>query len=211
MWGVIAALAILGIIGLVFSWKSPEEPKAPDVFAPILSQGSGQQTQSNQPQIHNFMHIITIQTNFGNIQFETYDADAPKAVQNFLSLAQKGFYNNLTFHRVIPGFMIQGGDPKGDGTGGPGYAFGDELNPDTESYKNGYKKGVVAMANAGPNTNGSQFFVMLSDYNLPHNYTIFGRVMSGQDAVDAIGKVKTGANDRPQQPVVMKEVKVQTK
>lgn len=157
------------------------------------------------------MHIVTLQTNFGEIQFETYDADAPKAAQNFISLAQKGFYNNLIFHRVIPGFMIQGGDPKGDGTGGPGYQFEDELNPDTESYKNGYKKGVVAMANAGPNTNGSQFFIMLADYPLPNNYTIFGRVIKGQEVVDAIGKTPTGSQDRPQKPVIMKAVSVQAK
>ncbi|MBI4224718.1 MAG: peptidylprolyl isomerase [Candidatus Sungbacteria bacterium] len=157
------------------------------------------------------MHTITLQTNFGEIQFETYDADAPKASQNFITLAQKGFYNNLTFHRVIPGFMIQGGDPKGNGTGGPGYQFEDELNPNTESYKNGYKKGVVAMANAGPNTNGSQFFIMLADYPLPNSYTIFGRVVKGQDVVDAIGKTPTGAQDRPQKPVIIQAVKVAEK
>ncbi|MBI3442199.1 MAG: peptidylprolyl isomerase [Candidatus Sungbacteria bacterium] len=157
------------------------------------------------------MHIISIQTSFGEIQFETYDADAPKTVQNFISLAQKGFYNTLTFHRVISGFMIQGGDPKGNGTGGPGYQFEDELNPNTESYKNGYRKGVVAMANAGPNTNGSQFFIMLADYPLPNNYTIFGRVVKGQDVVDTIGKVQTGTQDRPQKPLTMQSVKVVAK
>lgn len=226
VWAVVAALAILGIVGFVFSREKPEEAKAPDVFAPILSQESQQaqpdlsrpvaekspsSNQSPTKGVRNFMHIVTLQTNFGEIQFETYDADAPKAAQNFISLAQKGFYNNLIFHRVIPGFMIQGGDPKGDGTGGPGYQFEDELNPDTESYKNGYKKGVVAMANAGPNTNGSQFFIMLADYPLPNNYTIFGRVIKGQEVVDAIGKTPTGSQDRPQKPVIMKEIKVETK
>ncbi len=153
-------------------------------------------------------NMITIETNYGKIVFETYNEDAPKTVENFVTLANKGFYNNLTFHRVIKGFMIQGGDPNGNGTGGPGYKFDDELNPNTSSYKAGYKKGVVAMANAGPNTNGSQFFIMTEDYPLPNSYTIFGKVVSGQDVVDAIANVQTGANDRPVNPVVMKSVTV---
>ena len=104
--------------------------------------------------------------------------------------------------------MIQGGDPQGTGAGGPGYNFNDELNPKTDSYKAGYKKGVVAMANAGPNTNGSQFFIMVSDYPLPNNYTIFGKVISGQDVADAISKVPTGSNDRPVSKVIMEKVTV---
>ncbi|MBI5135194.1 peptidylprolyl isomerase [Candidatus Uhrbacteria bacterium] len=156
------------------------------------------------------MHRITLETSKGTIQFETYDADAPKASDNFVTLAQKGFYNNLIFHRVIKGFMIQGGDPSGNGTGGPGYQFEDELNPATESYKNGYKKGIVAMANAGPNTNGSQFFIMLEDYPLPNNYTIFGHVVKGQEVVDAIGLVKTDAGDKPVEAVVIKKATVET-
>jgi len=154
------------------------------------------------------MNKVTIDTNFGKIVLELYEKDAPKTVENFKTLAEKGFYNNLIFHRVISGFMIQGGDPSGNGTGGPGYKFEDELNPNTASYKTGYKKGVLAMANSGPNTNGSQFFIMLENYPLPHNYTIFGHVVSGQEVVDAIGKTKTGANDRPVAPVVMKSVTV---
>ena len=153
--------------------------------------------------------MVTIETNYGVIKFEMYDDDAPKTVENFVTLAKKGFYDGLTFHRVIGGFMIQGGDPDGNGAGGPGYQFDDELNPETPSYKEGYKKGVVAMANAGPNTNGSQFFIMLEDYPLPNLYTIFGKVVEGQTVVDAIGQVKTGANDRPLEPVVMKRVTVE--
>ena len=144
----------------------------------------------------------------GDISFETYDADAPNTVKNFITLAEKGFYNGVIFHRVIPGFMIQGGDPLGTGTGGPGYTFADELNPNTDSYKAGYQKGVVAMANAGPNTNGSQFFIMVSDYPLPNNYTIFGKVISGQDVADAISKVPTNSNDRPVSKVIMEKVNV---
>lgn len=158
---------------------------------------------------NNKTHMITIETNYGKIVIETYDSDAPKTVNNFVTLAQKGFYNGLTFHRVIKGFMIQGGDPIGNGTGGPGYSFEDELNPNTASYKAGYKRGVVAMANAGPNTNGSQFFIMHQDYPLPNNYTIFGHVVSGQEVVDKIANVQTGANDKPVTPVVMKAVSVQ--
>ena len=157
------------------------------------------------------MHQITLQTNLGDITFDTYDADAPKAVDNFVTLAKKGFYKNLIFHRVIKGFMIQGGDPNGNGTGGPGYSFEDELNPATESYKQGYVKGVVAMANAGPNTNGSQFFIMLQDNPLPHNYTIFGKVIAGQNVVDAIGEVKTNGSDKPFDNVTIKGVIVNTK
>ena len=153
------------------------------------------------------MRLITIKTNLGEIQFKTYDNDAPKTVDNFVKLANKGFYNNLTFHRVIRSFMIQGGDPNGDGTGGPGYAFEDELNPDTESYKEGYKKGVVAMANAGPNTNGSQFFILLEDSPLPNKYTIFGKVVKGQEVVTAIGNVATNPeNDQPLEPVIIESI-----
>lgn len=154
-------------------------------------------------------HMVTVETNYGKIVFETYDSDAPKTVNNFVTLAGKGFYNGLTFHRVIKGFMIQGGDPNGNGTGGPGYQFEDELNPNTDSYKAGYKKGVVAMANAGPNTNGSQFFIMTADYPLPNAYTIFGKVVSGQDIVDKIANLPTGANDRPVSPVTMTKVTVE--
>lgn len=155
-------------------------------------------SQTNQPVS---MHLITLKTSMGDIQFETYDQDAPKTVNNFITLAQKGFYNNVIFHRVIKGFMIQGGDPTGTGSGGPGYKFADELDPNTPSYQQGYVKGVVAMANAGPDTNGSQFFIMAADYPLPHNYTIFGKVVAGQDVVDAINSLPTNPqNDKPLNP-----------
>jgi len=157
----------------------------------------------------NNMHLIKIETNVGEIQFQTYDADAPKTVENFISLANKGFYDGLIFHRVMKNFVIQGGDPNGTGTGGPGYKFEDELDPNTESYKEGYKKGVVAMANSGPNTNGSQFFIMLQDYPLPHSYTIFGKVVVGQDVVDYIGKLETDSDDKPLQTVIMRKVSVE--
>ncbi|HEY4504121.1 MAG TPA: peptidylprolyl isomerase [Candidatus Paceibacterota bacterium] len=157
----------------------------------------------------NNMHIITIETNKGVIVFQTYDKDAPKAVKNFIDLANKGFYDGVIFHRVIKGFMIQGGDPTGTGRGGPGYTFEDELDPATESYKFGYKRGIVAMANAGPNTNGSQFFIMHADYPLPNSYTIFGRVISGMDVVDNIANSKTGDADKPLEDIVMNKISVE--
>lgn len=158
--------------------------------------------------LKNNMHIVTIDTDFGEIKFETFDKDAPKTVNNFITLAEKGFYNGLIFHRVVKGFVIQGGDPNGNGTGGPGYKFEDELDPNSEAGKLGYKKGVVAMANSGPNTNGSQFFITLADVPLPYKYTIFGKVIKGIDVVDKIGMVETGQGDKPVQPVFMKKVTV---
>ncbi len=137
-----------------------------------------------------------IQTAKGTIEFELFGDETPKTVSNFIYLAKDGFYDTLTFHRVEPGFVIQGGDPNGNGTGGPGYAFADE------PVKRKYTKGIVAMANAGPNTNGSQFFIMLADNPLPPNYTIFGQVIQGQDVVDQIvvGDVmqKVTIEDNPQ-------------
>lgn len=132
----------------------------------------------------------TIHTAKGDIVIQLYPQDAPKTVANFATLAERGYYNNLTFHRVEPGFVIQGGDPNGNGTGGVsiyGPVFNDELNPATASYKAGYVEGVVAMANRGPNTNGSQFFIMLADNtDLPKQYTIFGKVTSGMPVVKSI-------------------------
>ncbi len=125
--------------------------------------------------------IARINTEKGEIVIVLYADTAPLTTSNFVGLAQRGFYNGLTFHRREEGFVIQGGDPNGNGTGGPGYTFADELK-DNHTYK----RGVVAMANRGPNTNGSQFFIMLSDYPLPKQYTIFGEVLSGMEAVDAI-------------------------
>ncbi len=154
------------------------------------------------------MHTVILKTNFGEITFETYDVDAPKAVNNFITLANKGYYDNVIFHRIIPGFMIQGGDPTGTGRGGPGYKFEDELNPSSPSGKEGYKKGVVAMANSGANTNGSQFFIMLADYPLDYKYTIFGKVIAGQEVVDIIGQIATDADDRPQKQVTIQGVTV---
>lgn len=150
---------------------------------------------------------VVLETTKGKIKLKLNSKDAPFAAASYMKLADNKFYNNLIFHRIISGFMIQGGDPKGTGIGGPGYKFIDELNPETQSYKDGYKKGVLAMANSGKNTNGSQFFIMLADYPLANDYTIFGKVASGQEVVDAIGKVSTNkSNNRPYTDVKMLKV-----
>lgn len=198
------------------TWQTQTPNENPTVNAtataaeenPTAGKRAQEQSTSTPASVKNMRRLVTIKTNFGAIQFQTFDADAPKTVANFIALADKGFYDNLTFHRIIKGFMIQGGDPNHDGAGGPGYQFADELNPETESYKAGYVKGAVAMANAGPNTNGSQFFIMLEDYPLPRNYTIFGKVVKGQEVVDKIGAEKTGANDKPLNPVIMEKITV---
>lgn len=180
--------------------KSP--PQTPEQAAP-------ETTTNPSPKINkNFMHTVTIETSKGIIVFETYDADAPKASSNFATLAQKGFYDGTIFHRVIPGFMIQGGDPTGTGMGGPGYKFADELDPNTVSAKAGYVRGTVAMANSGADTNGSQFFIMHKDYPLPHKYTIFGKVISGMEVVDAIATANKDSNDKPLTKIVMNKVTV---
>lgn len=133
----------------------------------------------------NKTYVATVDTSLGSFDITFFAKDAPKTVNNFVCLAKAGFYDNVIFHRVIAGFMIQGGDPTGTGTGGPGYRFEDE--PVTRPYK----RGTVAMANAGPNTNGSQFFVCHADAGLPPNYTIFGEVTSGMDTIDMIATVET--------------------
>ena len=153
-----------------------------------------------------------IQTNQGTIRFELLEQDAPKTTENFRLLAERSYYDGVIFHRVIKGFMIQGGDPTGTGRGGQsawGGRFADEIDPSSEVYRRGYKAGAVAMANAGPNTNGSQFFIMHVDYPLPPNYTIFGRVTKGQDVVDAIASRKTDHNDRPLSDVKMEKVTIE--
>lgn len=163
------------------------------------------------------MHA-TFTTSLGSFEVEFYPDAAPKTVENFTTLAQKGFYDGTRFHRVINDFMIQGGDPNSKdpalqsrwGTGGPGYQFADEINPKAEPYLTGYKRGVLAMANSGPNTNGSQFFVMHADQALPPLYTIFGHVTSGIETIDKIANVQTtgGPYDRPLTDVVLEKVVV---
>ena len=148
------------------------------------------------------MHAV-IRTEKGDIRLELYPDQTPLTVANFVNLAERGYYDGVTFHRVISNFMIQGGDPTGTGRGGPGYRFRDELEGNGD-----YSRGTVAMANAGPNTNGSQFFICHTDVGLPHSYTIFGQVRSGMDAVDSIATSDTDGADRPHEDVVINEATI---
>ncbi len=147
-------------------------------------------------------YTATIETTAGTMTAELFPGDAPLTVNNFVFLARDEYYSDVIFHRVIKGFMIQGGDPTGTGTGGPGYRFADE------PVKRQYSRGTLAMANAGPNTNGSQFFVMHADYGLPPNYTIFGKLTEGHDVLDAIATAPTGRQDRPDEPVTIKSITI---
>ena len=147
-------------------------------------------------------YTATIETTAGTMTAQLFASEAPRTVNNFVFLANEGFYTDVIFHRVISGFMIQGGDPTGTGTGGPGYRF------DDEPVGRDYKRGTLAMANAGANTNGSQFFVMHADYALPPNYTIFGKLSAGEAVVDAIANAPKGAQDRPVNPVAIKSVTI---
>ena len=151
------------------------------------------------------MTTATIHTNHGAIELELFDGDAPKTVENFVSLAREGFYDGVTFHRVIPDFMVQGGDPTGTGSGGPGYQFEDEIN------EHPVARGALAMANAGPNTNGSQFFVVTAEACpwLDGKHTVFGRVTAGMDVVDRISELPRDGRDKPVEPATMERVEVE--
>ncbi|MBK9216161.1 MAG: peptidylprolyl isomerase [Chloracidobacterium sp.] len=156
--------------------------------------------------------VAVIETNHGTIKVELLEQDAPKTTENFRLLADKSYYDGVVFHRIIPNFMIQGGDPLGEGYGGEsawGGKFDDEIDRGSMLYAGMYEKGTVAMANSGPNTNGSQFFIMHVDYPLPPSYTKFGRVIEGQDVVDTIAQVTTNQNDKPLDPVVMNTVRIE--
>jgi peptidyl-prolyl cis-trans isomerase B (cyclophilin B) len=143
-------------------------------------------------------------TNHGAIEIELFDEDAPKTVENFRTLAQKGFYDGLSFHRIIKDFMIQGGCPQGTGTGGPGYTFEDEFN------QHKVERGALAMANAGPNTNGSQFFIVTTDAApwLDGKHTVFGKITGGMDVVDALEGLQTDGRDAPVEPAVIEKLEV---
>lgn len=154
-------------------------------------------------------YMATLETNKGTITVEFFPGDAPNTVNNFVCLAEDGYFDETPFHRIVKGFVIQGGDPTGTGSGGPGYKFNDE------PVSRDYERGTLAMANAGPNTNGSQFFVVLDDLRgkLPKNYTIFGKVTEGLDIVDAIANTPTsvgrsGEKSTPDEPIILKRVTV---
>jgi cyclophilin family peptidyl-prolyl cis-trans isomerase len=199
MSSLIVALGLLGSVAAVFGGNDKPE-------------GAEQ-----EPKV---THTAVIKTNLGDIEVELYGDDAPKTVANFVGLANKGFYNGILFHRVAPGFVIQAGDPKTKqdslrrmwGTGGEsiyGGDFADELNPNAPSYKRGYVEGALAMANRGPNTNTSQFFITLAEVGLQKNYTIFGKVTKGMDVVHKIEHVELVDGSVPKEPV--KIISVTTK
>ena len=182
----------------------PEETTGADTVtsSPVINLN----TTTNTPKLMEFdakkHYTAVLKTEKGDITIALNFGQTPNTVKNFVDLARKNFYNNTVFHRVIKGFMIQGGDPRGDGTGGPGYKF------DDEPFKGEYKRGAVAMANSGPNTNGSQFFIMHADYPLPHKYAIFGQVVKGMEAVDAIAnsEVSAGYSGEASTPVIPTKV-----
>lgn len=209
---LVGAIVVVGIGAIIFfSSKSGNETKNSNETSESQTSAENTNTNSETPapvasgpctrsvnnkvmsekiDIKNKFVTLSVE-GYGDIKVQMYDADAPKTVENFLRLSASGYYDCLTFHRIAKGFVIQGGDPTGTGSGGEsvyGGEFADELNPNTQSAKEGYKKGVLAMANRGPNTNTSQFFIMLDDNQLPYNYTIFGKVVAGQDVVDKIGQ-----------------------
>jgi cyclophilin family peptidyl-prolyl cis-trans isomerase len=197
-----AAVAI--VFALVLSAACQSEPPAPgNPKVPAGAKSSGGK------------HAV-IETDKGPIEIEFFADQQPRAVENFRLLAEHGYYNGLTFHRIIKGFMIQGGDPDGTGMGGQsawGPAFADEIDQSSPLYREGYKRGILAYANSGPNTNGSQFFIMHADYPLPPAYVIFAKVTSGLDVVDALASVETTMGDdgnmsRPVTPVKMTKVTV---
>src|SRR5262245_19653233 len=175
------------------------------------SSSPGAATAKNSGGLH-----ALIDTDKGQIELEFLPGDAPKAVENFRLLAERGYYDGLTFHRIVKGFMIQGGDPSGDGTGGEsawGGTFEDEINQDSPTYRGGYRRGMVAMANAGPNTNGSQFFIMQADFPLAPAYVVIARVTKGIEVVDALADTPTtrgpdGEMSQPRTPPKMKKVTI---
>ena len=203
---ILLALALVACNGDDESATVAEPEPAPAPTAQPETTGESMSMQySSPPELtidtgKTYKAVIT--TTKGEIALDLFASEVPNTVNNFVFLAREGFYDNVIFHRVIPGFMIQGGDPTGTGMGGPGYRFNDE------PVRRPYVQGTLAMANAGPNTNGSQFFIMHADFALPPNYTIFGQATSGQDVVDAIATSPRGANDRPNEPTQILSVEI---
>ncbi len=216
---LVAVIIVLIIAGHIIRKSGVQKNQStPDSYAQTAATGA-ETTPAAEKEITPSIQTktmnphITLVTNKGNIEIELSADATPKTVENFIALAEKNFYDNTKFHRIIEGFMIQGGDPlsKDDammarwGTGGPGYQFNDEI---TAANKN--NRGTISMANAGPNTNGSQFFINLVDNNfLDTKHTVFGKVVKGMEVVDAIGLAATGANDRPTEAIIITDVTVQ--
>jgi len=169
---------------------------------------NGDSVSAKEKGAKNMNRIAVFETNMGTFEIELFEDKAPNTTKNFIDLAQKGFYNGLIFHRVIDGFMIQGGDPEGTGMGGPGYTIKDEFHKDLKHLS----EGILSMANAGPNTGGSQFFITLDKTPwLDGHHAVFGKVIKGMDVVKKIGRTKTGFNDRPVKDVIMEKVTIKDK
>lgn len=198
---IVIILLILGVTVVSIIVAKRVEKSSEKEITEIKKQGEVTQAPLTKK------YTAVLKTSAGEITVELSADKTPVTVNNFVSLAKKNFYNNTIFHRTVNGFMIQGGDPKGDGTGGPGYQFNDE------PFEGEYTRGVVAMANAGPNTNGSQFFIMHQDNPLPKNYVIFGRVTAGIEVVDKIATAPveqspTGEMSKPVNPVKVESIKI---
>lgn len=187
----LAVLLTLVLAGCVTTQEPPEQP-------PIIE-------EDNDQEVIEMTTYAIIETNMGTMKVELFTDKMPVTTKNFIDLTEKGFYNGLVFHRVIKEFMVQGGDPNGDGTGGPGYNIKDEFDPSLKHDS----AGILSMANAGPNTGGSQFFITLIPTPwLDGKHAVFGKVVEGQDVLEAIGKVQTGANDRPSTTITMTSVTI---
>jgi cyclophilin family peptidyl-prolyl cis-trans isomerase len=217
---VICLLPLLPLAALLFARNDPPaeiadpalpgaaaiaDPAAPAAGQPARKQYDKAPAMTIDPAK---AYTATLDTNHGAITLELFAKDAPQTVNNFVFLARDGFYDGVIFHRVIPDFMIQGGDPTGTGTGGPGYRFGDEVGPG----KPGHARGTLSMANAGPATNGSQFFITVKPTPwLDGKHTVFGKVTEGMDVVDKIVAVRRGARDKPVEDVVIRSIKIDEK
>jgi cyclophilin family peptidyl-prolyl cis-trans isomerase len=233
-WIIGGGAIVVLVAVLLYAYTGDGIPKTPPLTTTPMDQQSQQNNASNTPEIAvtpvteptpvpatppvvpTSHDTVVLHTSKGDITVKLYTKDVPKTTANFLKLAGEKFYDGVRFHRVIKGFMIQGGDPQSKddalaarwGTGGPGYQFADEIDTTSPIYQKGYKRGILAMANAGPNTNGSQFFIMHKDYGLPPAYTIFGEVISGLEVVDAIAESPVGESDRPLTPITITSAEV---
>lgn len=220
----IALLAMAGVILYKETSSKPTPPQVPtqktekqantntkeSTSMPSANQKKQYDSQPAMAIDQSKQYFATLKTSKGEIVVELNPAQTPLTVNNFVTLSRDGFYDDTIFHRTITGFMIQGGDPEGTGRGGPGYRFNDE------PFEGEYTRGVIAMANAGPNTNGSQFFIMHQDYALPKNYVIFGHVVEGMEVVDAIATAPVkpslnGESSAPVEPVVVTAVEIEEK
>lgn len=213
MWrerfAIVAILvAILAGVLILITQTKPQQTKNSEAKLSTVQNPESTITNSNQNPTMKFdqkkEYRARVKTSEGEMVLALNTKAMPITSGNFITLANKGFYNNTTFHRVIKDFMIQGGDPKGDGTGGPGYKFADE------PFEGDYTRGTVAMANSGPNTNGSQFFIMHKDYQLPKQYVIFGKLIEGEDVLDKIAQTETDpSNDRPVKPINVETILIE--